>query len=304
MYSVIFRQISATARVRLHSVIATVMTLLFAAQANAIDVDAGDYEALPPGASVGLLYTQFAQRNTLFAQNTKVAGDNGLDTSIGILRYVKFIELGGFTVDPQILLPFGQIKGTGDLGPALGSASGFGDPILAATVWVQNNPEDRVYTGITPYLFVPIGSYDQNDALNLGENRWRGSLQVAHVRRLTENITMDLVGDFTIFGDNDDLGPTGQTLSQDVLWQAQAWFRYHLSPTSDLRFLASHTFGGETQIDGIDQNNRAGQTKYGIGGSFFVGDKTQILLMFGADTDVKNGFEEDSRFNLRFLRVF
>ena len=213
MISVKTRRVAETARVA----IATVMAVLFSLQAHAIDVDAGDYEALPPGASVGLLYTQFAQRNTLFAQNTKVAGDNGLDTSIGILRYVKFIDIGGLTVDPQILLPFGEVKATGDLGPALGSASGIADPILAATVWVQNNPDNRVYTGITPYLFVPIGSYDNDDALNLGENRWRAALQVAHVRRLTENITMDLVGDFTVFGDNDDFGAGSQTLSQDVI---------------------------------------------------------------------------------------
>ncbi|STV71642.1 QbdB protein [Klebsiella michiganensis] len=47
---------------------------------------------------------------------------------------------GGFTVAPQVLMPYGRLF-NGSLGGArLDSASGLGDPILAAPVWLVNNP--------------------------------------------------------------------------------------------------------------------------------------------------------------------
>lgn len=273
-------------------------------QSYAIDVDAGDYEAAPPGTDLGLLYLQHASRNSLYSKGNKVAGNNGLRTDIGILRAVHFMDIGGLTADPQILLPFGRVTGTDDLAGPLGSANGFGDPILAATFWVQNNATDRVFTGITPYVFVPLGAYDKSKALNLGENRWKFDIQAAHVRRLSDKFSIDLVGDVMWFGQNNDFGAASAKLEQKPLAQGQAWLRYHLSPTADLRLLASHTFGGETKINGVAQNDRAATTKFAVGGSFFIGPKTQIIGMFGADTNVENGFKESSRVNVRILQVF
>jgi hypothetical protein len=45
----------------------------------------------------------------------------------------------------------------GDLGPVLGSRSRVADLTLAATVWAIENPADREYFGITPFLYVPTG---------------------------------------------------------------------------------------------------------------------------------------------------
>lgn len=281
-----------------------VMSGFFSTSSYAIDVDAGDYEAAPAGTNVGLLYLQHANRNSLYGNGNKVTGSNGLKTDIGILRAVHFMDIGGTIVDPQILVPFGRVAGTDDLAGPLGSANGIGDPILAATIWVQNNQTDRVFTGITPYVIVPVGSYNNNNALNIGENRWKFDIQAAHVRRLSEKFSVDLVGDVMWFGRNNDFGAASANLDQKPLAQFQGWLRYHLSPTADLRLLASHTTGGETKINGAAQNDRISTTKFGVGGSFFIGPKTQIIGMYGQDTNVENGFKESARFNVRILQLF
>lgn len=121
----------------------------FCAGASALDVDAGDYTAMPAGTNVGLLYYQHAERNRLYANGDKLPLDAGLDSDIGILRGVHFMELGGYIVDPQFLLPFGNMRAKDDLS-ALGSDSGTGDLMLAATVWLVNQPEQRRYFGISP----------------------------------------------------------------------------------------------------------------------------------------------------------
>lgn len=277
--------------------------LLSTAPAHAIDVDAGDYVPAPAGTNLALLYLQHARSDRMMSNGATAPGNNGLGTDIGILRLVHFMEIGGLIVDPQILLPFGRVSGRDDLAGALGRTNGLGDPILAATVWVQNDPLNKVYTGITPYVYVPTGSYDAQRPLNMGEHRWRYNLQAAHVRPLGGPWTLDVIGDVTWYGKNDKFGAAERTMKQKPLYQGQAWLRYALSPTADLRASVSRTFGGATRVDGLGQNDRKATTKFSVGGSMFIGPKTQVIALWGRDTEVQNGFREESRINIRLLQL-
>lgn len=270
--------------------------------AAAIDVDAGDYTALPAGTNLGALYYQHAGRNELYSGGNRVPIRAGLDSDVGILRGVHFTEIGGYIVDPQFLLPFGKLKAKDDLA-ALGNASGVGDLILAATVWFTR-PTDKTHFGITPYLFVPTGKYDNKSALNLGENRWKFILQAGLITPVAEKLTLDLVADAQVHGKNDDFGAASQTLKQKPLYQLQGWLRYHLTPAADLRFGVSDSRGGKTEIDGVDQNDRLSTSKLSVGGSYFVRPTTQLLATYGRDKSVRQGLKEDNRINLRLLQVF
>lgn len=275
-----------------------------AGAARAIDIDAGDYTALPEGTNVGLVYMQHAERNSLHVNGQQVPGNNGLDSDIGILRLIHFTKIGGYTVDPQLLLPFGRLKGTGNMSTALGQGSGTGDLILAATVWTINEPENKRYLGITPFLYVPTGTYDAAEVLNLGENRWKYALQVGYIQGVGDKWTFDLAADVTAYGTNDHANPAGQSLTQSPSYQFQAFMRYALSPTWDLRAGLSSTRTGETKLDGISQGNAATINKVSLGTAVFAGPKTQLLATWGRDLSVDNGFKEASRINLRLLQVF
>ncbi|CAG9187270.1 transporter [Cupriavidus pinatubonensis] len=278
------------------------MLLALAAPAHAIDVDAGDYTALPAGTNLGLLYYQHVARDRVYAGGSQVAGGS-LDSDVGILRYVHFMDIGGFTVDPQFLLPFGKLRGSDNLS-ALGSASGVGDLILAATVWLVNQPEKKQYFGITPFLYVPVGSYDRDKPLNLGENRWKFALQAGYIAPLAEKVTLDLVADVTVFGNNTKFGPASATLRQDALAQGQAWLRYHFTDAFDIRGGLSYAFGGETSVNGVSRNDRTNTSKFSIGFAWFPAPSVQVLGTYGQDISVRNGPMENNRFNLRLLKVF
>jgi hypothetical protein len=276
---------------------------LFAAPAaHAIDVDAGDYTALPAGTNLFLLYYQHATRNRLYAAGDRVPGNTKLDSDIGILRYVRFMELGGFIVDPQALVPFGKLKGKGDLA-VLGSNSGLADPLIAATLWF-NKPGSKENLGITPFVYLPVGQYDRNEPLNLGENRWKFAMQVGWIKPLTDSITLDATADVTLFGDNDDFGATSATLKQKPLFQFQGMLRYALSQATDLRGGLSYTRGGETKVGGVSQDDQLSNSKFWIGAATFVGPKTQLLATYGRDISVRSGFKENGRLNLRLLQIF
>lgn len=271
--------------------------------ALAIDIDAGDYAALPAGTNLGLVYYQYAQRNALYSRDKRVPVDAGLDSQVGILRGVHYLRIGGYTVDPQFLLPFGQLKASNGTS-ALGEASGVGDLILAATVWLVNQPEANTYFGITPFLTLPSGQFDRNKALNLGEKRSKLTLQAGYITGLSPSLTLDLAADVTLYGRNNDFGPGGQTLKQDPSYQAQLHLRYHVNPALDLRAGISKTVTGESTVNGLERDDRGSTTKLYVGAAYFLRPSTQLLASLGRDVSVREGFEENRRLNLRLLQVF
>ncbi len=269
--------------------------------AHALDVDPGDYTALPAGTNLAIVYYQHAQRNALYANGNKVPGNNKLDSDIGLLRMVHFTEIGGYIVDPQFILPFGQLKAKGDLGPVLGKNSGVGDLLVGATLWF-NKPSDKTHFGITPFLSLPTGQYNKNDPLSIGENRVKLILNAGYITPLTEKLLLDVIGDVTLFGKNDDV--VGGTMKQKAQYQFQSYLRYQLSGTTDLRGGISYTTGGKTRINGVDQNNKTETFKFNVGFAHFLSPTQQVLATVGRDSSVENGFRENARLNLRFLQVF
>ncbi|MFL1480835.1 MULTISPECIES: transporter [Pseudomonadaceae] len=275
-----------------------------AGQAQAVDVDAGDYTALPEGTTLGMVYYQHAERRSLYADGHKQPLRAGLDSDIGILRGVHFMKLGGFTIDPQFLLPFGQLEGKRDTKGLGKSDGGIGDLILASTIWLVEQPAEKTYFGITPFLYVPTGRYDRDDALNIGENRWKFALQAGYIQGLGDKWWLDLVGDVTWFGKNDDATAAGLTLRQSALYQGQAFLRYQVTPTFDVRVGYSRLWGGETRLDGLDQRDEPKTQKFTVGAGWFVAPKTQLLVNYGRDQSVENGFREGDRINLRLMQIF
>lgn len=283
--------------------IATLVAMLSTGPAHALDVDAGDYTALPAGTNLALLYYQHASRDALYQHGRRADLDAGLTSDIGIFRAVHFADVADHRIDVQFLLPFGRLEGKDDLA-TMGTAHGMGDLILASAVWLLNSPDTGRYFGITPYLFLPTGNYDRHDALNLGENRWKLVLQAGYITPLSKTVTLDVVADATLFGDNDDFGISGATLEQKPLCQFQTFLRYHVSPQWDLRAGLSHAFGGETSVDGVNQDDRTRTTKANVGTAWFATPSVQVVFNYGRDLSVENGLREDNRVNLRLLKVF
>lgn len=278
---------------------------LAALPARAIELDAGDYTALPAGTMVGLLYAQHASRDRLYRNGRELASDGRLVSDIGILRGVRFMELGGHIVNPQFLLPFGRLRGKGGL-DGLGSNSGVGDLILAAAAF-GSKPGDKTQYAVMPYVWLPTGQYNRIDPLSLGENRWKFALQGGYSTPLSGKVSFDLMGDVTFFGKNDDAndGAGGRTtLKQKPLFDVQAHLRWHLDGATDLRMQLAHSLGGETKLGSTWQDNRIGTTRMKLGVGHFFGQTTQLLVLFNRDLDVREGFKIDKGVQLRLLQVF
>ncbi|SDH71029.1 Putative MetA-pathway of phenol degradation [Pseudomonas benzenivorans] len=271
--------------------------------ANALDLDAGDYVPAAAGSTLGLLYLQYAERDRLYQNGQRQAGAPGLDSQIGILRLVHYAELGGYRIAPQILLPFGRLDGRHDAG-ALGDSSGLADPILAMPLWLLNQPERRRFFAITPYLFVPLGRYDHDQPLNLGENRWKLTLQAGYVTGIGDRLALDLAADVTFYGRNHDYGAHQWTHRQKPSYQYQGFLRYPLGEHFDLRAGLSYQEGGENRLEQTWMDDGQRSSKWSAGFAWFFLPDTQLAASIGRDIAVDNGFREDARLNLRLLHLF
>ncbi|MCK9798350.1 phenol degradation protein meta [Pseudomonas chlororaphis] len=277
--------------------------VLPALQAQAVEVAPGDYEQYPVGATIGAIYYQHSTTDSLYANGHKSSSDFNLTSDVGILRLLHVYALSDtVTIDPQFLLPFGHVSSGGDAS-ALGSTSGIGDLILTAPLkWRLNEARDTL--SLAPYVFVPTGDYDKNDPLNIGENRWKFELQSAYVKHFTEKWAMDLVGGATWYGDNNDFGPAANRMEQDVSYAAQIMGRYMPDATTAFGIGFGRSWGGETNVERVNQDNELGTTNFRVTATKFFTAQDQIQLQLGKDLSVDNGAKEDFRMNLRYARVF
>jgi hypothetical protein len=287
------------------AVLAVSFAALCSSPASALDNDSDDYSAgaLPAGTNLALLYYQHVDRNAGYSNGQRVS-DGGLSSDVGILRGVHFAKWGPFIADPQFLLPFGRLDTSRDVS-SLGSAQGVGDLIATATIWLYNHPDTGYYFGITPAIYVPIGSYDKNKALNLGNNRWQYLLQAGYVMPIVpRKLSLELVGDVTLYGDNNEYGPMSKTLSEDPVMELQAWLSYSVSPKFDIRVGSTFYSGGRTKVDGVSNNDRQRTVNGKVGFGWAFAPSWQVVGLYGQDIDDHNGLKETTRINLRLLKAF
>lgn len=283
----------------------TGMTVAAPAYAQAVDADDYPAGALPEGTNLALVYYQHVDRDQINADGRKVA-DGNLISDVAILRYAHFVKIGPFIADPQFLLPIGRLRGSGAQNGLGSSGTQVGDIILAATVWLYNDPKAGRFFGITPFVFAPIGNYDRNQSLNLGENRWKFTGQAAYVTPIiTKKLVAQISADATFYATNNDSGAASQRLTQKPLFQLQEWLMYRINGTFDVRLGSAQLWGGRQELDGLRLSNSRTETislKAGVGWNF--AKSWNLLTIYGRDGKTENGFRERNRINLRLLKAF
>jgi hypothetical protein len=172
----------------------------------------GEYDAMPPGTNTFLMYYKGTRWSESYNNGSKVADDTRLVSNIGVLRYSRFGKIGKYLVSmPQFILPFGELEGRSNLSH-LGNDQGVGDLLVPLPVFLVNNALKRRTFVINPVIHVPIGSYDNDQPLNLGGNRWIFELQVGGSTAIAEKWNLDVVTGVEFFQDNTDFSPDSLTL--------------------------------------------------------------------------------------------
>lgn len=275
------------------------------AQAAINDVLPADFFPLATGTSTVGVYAYDRQSQGPYSKGAKLV-DGKVDTQIAALRAGHFLDLAGPPVSLVAALPWSQNSvAPAPLAAALGKeASGLGDLRFGATGWLVANRESGEYFGVTGLLFLPTGDYNSRQVLNVGENRYKFTLNAGWIRPLSSSFILEVLPEVAWFGDNADYSG-GRKLAQKPSYALTGYLRYRANPNWQFHLGAQINCGGETQINGVDQNNSPDNTRAMLGTTYQTDDKkNQWILRVAKDTEVKNGFMTTSEVMLRYLRMF
>jgi len=272
---------------------------------RAVDYQPFDWVPAPPGAGILMGYYQFATHSELTNTITGAVKNSHLDSHIGIARYLYYNEAFGHPFVLDLIVPFGALTDGRIGGDPAGTASGIADPIVSVGAWLINQPEHGRYLSAASFLSIPIGTYDRQSALNLGQNRWQNDLQVDFTQTLLERYTIDVSGVWTYYGENTDAGPAHQTLRQDSSWSAYAWLTYatQTAARSSLSVGYAGTFGGAVKLDGVPTGSKTEEHQIRFSYSQFVVPTWQVLLSLSRDVSATGQFKQDFGLLLRIARV-
>lgn len=294
--------------------IVAVVGLLFAVPEISFAANARDYIPLPNNTFLFCSYFKHITANTVFANGRKVGNDISFNENLGIFRPVYFTSIGkalygdgGFIVDPQALIPFGDAElDTSSLGGAKTSASGIADPTILATFWFVNAPKDKFWVGFTPYFSMPLGSYDKGKSFNLGSNRWAIKPELGIVKGFGDRTYLDFIINGEFYTDNKDYN-TGSGLAklqQDPVLGLEAHLSFDITKQWYVSLDYFYSNGGQQKINGATvPNSKVDSHGLGVALFWMVGSNNQLMIEYRDDFAVKNGLGTNT-FGARWAYFF
>ncbi len=225
------------------------------------------WKSLIGGNAVPVIYMDMSGNVNPFDPALFVIPESNVNASVALGGYARTFSLFNRSALVAALLPMGRISGEASLFDRTfkQSTSGFGDPTLEFVINLVGPPPIRNIPDLMRYepgfsldllvdLIVPIGEYDNDKALNIGQNRWYGRVGAPIVWQLGSWVpgrrtTLEFLPSVWLFGDNDDF--VGHRLSTDPKFQLETHltrdFHKNLWGSFDVNWMT----GGKSSIDGV-----------------------------------------------------
>jgi hypothetical protein len=273
------------------------------------------WKNLSGGNAVPVLLNSISGNSNPFDPANIVAPDAQFDATMALAGYAHSFELFDRSAVAGILLPMGRVSATGTLaGRAVvnESASGYGDPTAEVTINLIGPPAQRNIPDVQRYqpgfsldlladLALPIGEYNSDQALNIGQNRWYGRIGAPIVWQLGDWVpgrrtTLEFLPAVWLFGNNTNYD-NGKTLKTDPLFQLDA----HLTRdfTKDLWGAIDGVWysGGQASINGV-KGSKLNNIALGLTLGYTINDNISATLSYkstindSAPTDLRmDGFQ-------------
>jgi len=232
------------------------------------------------------------------------------EATLALPGYARTFSLFDRAAMAAILVPMGRISGDVTVaGKTVNqSADGFGDPTLEFDINILGPKAQKNIPDVLRYepgfsvdllfdLMVPIGEYDSEQPLNIGQNRWYGRLGMPIVWQLGpwvpgRRTTLEFLPAVWLFGNNDNF--VGQTLKTDPMFQVDAHLTRDFTETFWGALDAAWYTGGKASIDGVQGEKL---NNLGLGLTLGYQMNENLNLTFGYMSTLNDNAPEDLRMN-------
>jgi hypothetical protein len=194
------------------------------------------------------------------------------------------------------------------------SASGYADPTvqyvmnlygtsqLKSTVDLLNY-EPGFTADIAAMLAVPVGQYDSDSLVNMGQNRWFGRIALPmkyHFGAFAPGYmnSLEITPSTWLFAENDDL--QGNSQENDPLWQLEGHLTHDFTPTCFGSLDLLYRGGFQSEINGAEVGDELNIGDVGFTLSYQLTDNAAIRTSYSSnvfgDTDL-----DSSMIRLQFV---
>lgn len=272
--------------------------------AAAQEIQPYEFVPLPAGTNLAIGYYIYGHNTEFNVAAGPTFKNAKLETNIGVGRYVHFTEIAGHPAGFQLIQIFGSLSGANVGGRSLGSAFGAQNLALSAFIWPYVNTATKTNFNTTVFLYPPTGTYDSRAPLNLGDNRWRGDIQLGLSQGFGEHFGLDAEFDAQFYGDNDNAFPQGSRITQDPTYRVQLWANYRWSPAFTTSIGYEGFFGGNQRENGFLTGNKTDEHRIRANAALFLTPKLQTMVELNHDIAYFGGFKQDFGAQLRVLYAF
>ena len=205
------------------------------------------------------------------------------------------------TIVPAQFLPVGMVRGAS----FSQSASGWGDPIVQLDVNLFGTPplisnvdlvnyEPTWTVDVAVMLALPVGNYNDNRLLNIGQNRFFGRLAFPmkyHMGPFSAGYrtSFELIPSVWIFGENDDF--LGQRLENDPLWQVEAHLTHDFTRTFYGSLDLLYRVGFQSKINGLNVGSELDIGNIGFTLNYQVTDNFVVRSSFSSNVFGDDGLD-------------
>ncbi len=211
--------------------------------------------------------------------------------TVALVGYGRTFSLGSRAAMAAVLVPMGRLSGGATLGGRAfdEDASGYGDPLVELNVnligpsAVKNIPDLLRYEpgfslDVIADVVIPIGEYDSEEPLNLGQNRWYGRVGTPIVWQLGpwvpgRRTTLELLPSVWLFGDNNDF--LGGRLHTDPMFQVEGHLTRDLAKDLWASLDLTWITGGRASLDG-DEGEELNNLGAGFTLGYHINDNLQL----------------------------
>jgi len=281
-----------------YACIISLLTSLLVAPAGALDIQPGDLRAPQIGMNFMQLIAQQSEFKERYVNGKLQPSDSQFETSQLFVRVGHVFETAGKPLLFFVQTPVATVQPSDQ-----DSVNGIGDTAFLLAFWPYANAETQTYFSVGAYLFAPTGNYHDDRSFNLGENRYRGALQMGVQAPLTHRSRWMLALDTMWYGENAEFGQRHNLLEKAPLTTAQVSVQYDVLPGYTLAASYFYTVGRETSLNAVRLHDPTELYRYQLTGTarFSFG---RISLQYGGDLETKNGWREDNRLILRYATYF
>jgi hypothetical protein len=263
--------------------------LFTSVQSRAGEIEPRSYINTPVG--INFLIGGYSYLNgDVVTEDSSPIKDAKLAVNAEVLTYVRTLDVLGKPGKFSVILPYSELSGSAMFRGRLRerTISGLNDPRFGFSINFYGAPalspqefanyQQDVIIGASVQVSPPLGQYDAEKLVNLGNNRWFVRPDIG-MSKAWGPVMLEFSTGMFFFSKNDDY-LNGKTLEQDPISSTQLHVTYNFSSGAWVALSGTYDHGGRTITDGVRDNNLLNNLRAGATLAYPVNRHNSIKLYF------------------------